>query len=278
MGLLFGREHHPHDRVSVASAVLVFAVSGLAALALVTLGVLYAVRRTATEEATSEARRVTEAVGNGVIAPALDDGILTGDPAAIATLDQVVRRQVLGEGIVRVKLWNPDGTIVYSDEPRLVGRKFELEDEEQSAFVTSKINANLSDLTRPENAFESRFGKLLQVYFPVRAPDGSPLLFEAYLPYDTITSNSQEIWRRFLPAFLAGLLVLEVTQVPLAYSLARRLRRGQDERESLLQRTIQASDRERRQIASDCTTAPSGPHRHSYQLAAIADRRRRRPT
>jgi signal transduction histidine kinase len=45
--------------------------------------------------------------------------------------------------------------------------------------------------------------------------------------------------------------VLEVVQLPIAWSLARRLRQRQREREALLVRTLEASDVERRRIASD---------------------------
>jgi signal transduction histidine kinase len=47
------------------------------------------------------------------------------------------------------------------------------------------------------------------------------------------------------------LLVLYLVQVPLAYSLARRLRARQREGEELLRRAIDASDLERRRIAAD---------------------------
>jgi signal transduction histidine kinase len=45
--------------------------------------------------------------------------------------------------------------------------------------------------------------------------------------------------------------MLEVVQIPLAWSLARRLRARLQERESLMQRALDASEVERRQIASD---------------------------
>ena len=49
-----------------------------------------------------------------------------------------------------------------------------------------------------------------------------------------------------------GVSMLSVRLIgPLAWSLARRLRRGQEERERLLLRAIEASELERRRIASD---------------------------
>ena len=50
---------------------------------------------------------------------------------------------------------------------------------------------------------------------------------------------------------IGALLILELVQIPLAISLARRVRAGQEERERLLLRAVEASDAERRRIASD---------------------------
>ena len=44
----------------------------------------------------------------------------------LAALDASTRIHVLGGDTVRVKLWAPDGTIVYSDEPSLIGEQFAL--------------------------------------------------------------------------------------------------------------------------------------------------------
>lgn len=46
-------------------------------------------------------------------------------------------------------------------------------------------------------------------------------------------------------------MFLQVVQIPLAWPLARRLRQRLEEREVLLERAMQASEIERRQIASD---------------------------
>jgi hypothetical protein len=86
-------------------------------------------RHIGTEQAIRDAARVTRLVG-GIIAPQLDDAVLRGDPAAVRRLDRVVRRSVTRHGIVRVKLWSRDARVLYSDEPRLIGRRFALEPEE----------------------------------------------------------------------------------------------------------------------------------------------------
>ena len=66
-----------------------------------------------------------------------------------------------------------------------------------------------------------------------------------------MSSSGRRIWRSFAPISLGALLVLELVQIPLAWSLARRLQQRQREREGLLQQALAASDMERRRIASD---------------------------
>jgi hypothetical protein len=98
----------PNAPVSVASSVLVFAVSGLAALALIAGGVVYSTRNTATQEAIDDSIRLTEVVSRGLVEPVLDEEILAGDEDALQRLDDVVKNQVIGESVVRVKVWSRD--------------------------------------------------------------------------------------------------------------------------------------------------------------------------
>jgi signal transduction histidine kinase len=76
-------------------------------------------------------------------------------------------------------------------------------------------------------------------------------LFEAYFRYAAVSAAGKDLWRSFAPTSLGALVALELVQIPLAWSLARRLRDRQQEREELLQRTIDASENERRRIAGD---------------------------
>jgi len=57
----------------------------------------------------------------------------------------------------------------------------------------------LSLAGRPENQFETHFGRLLEVYTRVQTPDGQPLLFEAYFSYEDVSRRSAEVLRSFRP-------------------------------------------------------------------------------
>src|SRR5262249_6005046 len=126
---------------------------------------------------------------------------------------------------------------------------------------------------RPENRFERRYGKLLEVYFPIRAPNGEKLLFESYLKFSSVAASGRSIWLAFVPALLGALVLLWLIQLPLSLGLARRIREGQRDREMLLRRAIDASEIERRRIAQDLHDgAVQNLAGVSYTLAAAADR------
>jgi signal transduction histidine kinase len=156
---------------------------------------------------------------------------------------------VLHEPVVRVKIWTASGQILWSDEPRLIGSRFPLGADELKAMRQGRTNAEVSDLSRPENRFERSYEKLLEVYLPIRGPGNRPLLFESYSRFSSITeSGRRQAQSLALP--LAGVLfLLWLATLPLAWRLARRLQQRQLERESLLQRAIDAQDTERRRIA-----------------------------
>jgi two-component system, NarL family, sensor kinase len=243
-------------RRSIPATVAAFAALGLAAVALVAVGAGLAIRSTTTSEALRNARQLTRSTALSAVVPDLSDGVLTGRRAAVARLDRAVRTRVLRSPVVRVKVWTLDGRIVYSDAAALIGRRFSLGEEEQSAAQAGRVDAEVSNASRPENVFERGLGKLLEVYLPVRTPSGHRLLYEEYLRYAAIAGSSRRQWVALLPPFGGGLLILALAQLPLAWWLARRLERREEEREGLLVRLVESSDRERRRLAHALHTGP----------------------
>jgi two-component system NarL family sensor kinase len=230
-----------------------FAAGGLLAACLVGAGTFLVVSRDAEDQAIRHAKDITQVEARGIVEPALTNVMLTDAQAAWDAMDTLCKQRILGGDVVRVKLWRADGTIIYSDQDKLVGQRFQLDSSELAALNsrTGAADASVSDLTAPENQYERNFGKLLQVYLAVHTPGGTPLLFETYQRYEAITQYQQSVWSSFLPVLLGGLGVLFVVQIPLAIGLARRLRISQAEREHLLERAINASEQERRRIARD---------------------------
>jgi two-component system, NarL family, sensor kinase len=245
------RDGDTHRPVSTVGPVLRFMAAG--AVVLVSLAGLLAfiARQAGTDEAVRSAAQTTAVTARGVVEPRLDAAVISRDPAALAAFDAAMRRYVLQGSLVRVKLWNSDDTVIYSDEPRLIGQSFSLNGAERVALNDQGSASEVSDLSRPENRFETPFGKLLEVYIGVRSASGERLLLETYYRYDAVTSAGEAAWRLFAPPSLGALLVLELVQIPFAWGLARRIRRQQAERESLLRHAVEASDVERRRIAGE---------------------------
>ncbi|MDQ1455629.1 MAG: two-component system, NarL family, sensor kinase [Actinomycetota bacterium] len=239
------------DRRVVAIQIGQFALVGAIALVIVGLATSLASRRVGEREAITDARSSAVIKAQGLVQPAITDGILAGSKAEIARLDGVIRRDVLDGSLVRVKIWNRAGNILYSDEPLLTGEHYQLGAGELRSIDSGVIEAEVSDLAKPENRYEVSYGKLLEVYLPIHTPSQTPLLFEAYYRYSLVAQSGSRLWHSFAPISLGALVMLELVQIPIAWSLARRLRMRLRERELLLHRALEASDVERRQIASD---------------------------
>ena len=249
-----------------------FALAGLVVLAVFGIAAVLVLRSLARDEALRDARQFAELAGQGIVEPTVVTTLLAGDPAALEAVDRAVNERVLGERVVRVKLWDADGRVVYSDEPRLIGARFPLDESKREVLRTGSTRAELSDLSGPENRFEQGQGDLYEVYLPIRAPDGTPLLFETYQRQGAVAATGRRIWLPFAALLLGSLLLLWLVQVPLAWRLGRRLQRTQEEREALLVRAVEASADERRRIAADLHDGPVQDLAGiSYSLSAAAE-------
>src|SRR3954471_13864235 len=201
-------------RPRVSSAIARFMLGSLAAIAVTVIGGFFVLRSIATREAVRDTRARVLIEGRLVEAAGLDDGVLTGDKRALAKLDEVVQGELLGESVVRVKLWARDGTILYSDEPALVGERYQLGDEEKEMFETGGADAELSDLRKPENRYERQEGKLLEAYTPIRTRNGTQVMFETYQRFGSVSASASRLLGALAPPLLGGILVLLLFQVP----------------------------------------------------------------
>jgi two-component system, NarL family, sensor kinase len=226
-------------------------VGSLVAFLVVVVTGFFALRSVAIRQATDETK--TQALVEGQLAEraGLTDGLLKGKRSAIARMDSVVLGSMIDESVTRVKIWSKDGRILYSDQPALIGNHYQLGADDLELFRTGGADAEVSDLSRPENRFERQEGKLLEAYTPIRTPNGTQVLFEIYQRFSSINASSAALLGKLAPPLIGGLLVLLLFQVPLAWSLARSLQRGHRDREALLNNAIEASTEERRRIASD---------------------------
>ncbi|MFN8156340.1 MAG: histidine kinase [Candidatus Nanopelagicales bacterium] len=246
-----GRSAGGKERQSLARPVGLFALTSLLALAVTAAAVVWLLRDSSRAEAIKDAKSLTDTYAKTVVVPELTDAVLNLDPKASAEFAAKVGPRLADPRVTRIKIWRSDGTIVYSDEPRLIGRSFELEEELQEVLARGGDEAEIGDTHNAENVFEQSDDLVLEVYTRVQTPSGVSALFEEYVPYNSVQDQSFSIWWAFAPIVIAALALLWLVQLPVAWSMARRIRDGQNERERLLRRALKASDTERRRIAAD---------------------------
>ena len=218
-----------------------FVVSGLAAVALIVVLVLVAFARAGREEAAASATEVTRVTATTVIAPLVDEQVLAGDRDALARLDAQLRLGALREPVLRVTIYRPDGTLVYSSNPDYGSSG--LTEEMREALRTGETYTRVGDPLEPGSDVPAGV-QLLDVYQPVVTPDGERLLIESCRRLTAVRADGRALIDRFAPYMIGGVLALQLINLPLAIVLVKRSRRQ-------LQREIQASDRERRRLAAD---------------------------
>jgi two-component system, NarL family, sensor kinase len=221
--------------------------------ALVAAAGLVEQREASKQEAVDNATQATGVLVHAVVQPAIADALLTknssGFASAFARLDEVVRGRVLTDTVIRVKLWTPDGRVVYSDEPRLVDQIFPLDASETAALRAASSVGGLTDLQEPENQFERKDAQLVEVYYPVWTPSGKEMLFETYMRYDQVVTHNEQGIESFASVAIGALLIMLMVQMPVSWAMIGRLRRVQQQRHHLLAGALTASAEERRRIA-----------------------------
>ena len=86
----------------------------------------------------------------------------------LENLDELLVTTPLADKIVSLRVWSPDGTILYSPDRSLIGQRFPVEGDLAAAWAGT-VTADMSSLSGEENTTErARWDRLLEMYVPVR--------------------------------------------------------------------------------------------------------------
>jgi two-component system NarL family sensor kinase len=232
----------------VRRQVTTFVTVGVVVLAVIAFGAVLASRIVARAEALRDAERVTDRLADLVVGPLLV-GALAGDPGARDELDLAIYNRLSDGTISEVNVWRRDGTIVYADQARIIGMQTPPPDEVVAAIERDTVSSELQDSDEagvlPENE------RFVEVYVPLALADGNRYAFEAYFSSARVDSQAAALVGTLVALAVVPLVVLQLVQLPIALSLARRVRRQEAERVRLLQRALSSSDKERAKIAAD---------------------------
>lgn len=139
----------------------------------------------------------------------------SGKVAHASAANRALTRPPLGRQIVAFKIWRPDGQIVYSTNPDIVGRRFPIKRALASAFA-GEVDSQIANLTEPENVFEARhWSRLIETYAPVRAEKSGAIVAVAEF-YQTTDDLEREVRAAQLRSWLMVSTATLVMFLPLA--------------------------------------------------------------
>ncbi|WP_307794459.1 sensor histidine kinase [Arthrobacter cavernae] len=213
--------------------------------------VAFWIRAEAERHALDNAKIITQGLADYAISPLMTEQLLARDPAALTQLDRLLQPWFDGGVVTRIKVWDAQGRVVYSDVDSLIGQTFDQPESARELLAGGPATATLESQNELENAFEETSGELLEVYVRSTAQSGTPLIFEAYYDGTGVRQEQEAVLYGMIPPLLLALAVLQLAQLIPAARLAHRIQAFQATRHSLLRHAVEASDLERRRIARE---------------------------
>ncbi|TMD28985.1 MAG: diguanylate cyclase [Chloroflexi bacterium] len=141
-----------------------------------------------------------------------DDLRLAGPNAArTAEIQGRLSGLIASGGMLRVKVYAPDGTILFSDVATLRGQNFGFEEDLKDAFAGTPF----ADLTQGDQGEERGTDALpaehvLEEYLPVRTSEGIPVVFEIYRDAGPIVASADASRRDTVLIAVAAAAILAI--------------------------------------------------------------------
>jgi putative nucleotidyltransferase with HDIG domain len=150
--------------------------------------------------------------------------------ARYADFNKFISQNIKSTRTVRIKVWNPSGTVVYSDARSLVGRRFPADTGLDQA-LHGQVSAEVSNLSDAENQSERGItgGRLMQVYIPIQFDRNGPVLgsFEIYQTYEPVAGDIANLQHTVYGMLGGGLFVLYVLLFGVVRSGSKTIERQQ---------------------------------------------------
>lgn len=245
------RRNSKSRRSALRRAFIQFTTRSLGALCILSLGALMISELIARHESLRDARAIGTAVAHGVAGPLVDAAVRRGQPARVERLATVLENRMRDGSVSHIKVWDGAGRVIWSDETALIGERFELTEAVSRLFGTRDAISEISEPDREENKEEVDEGAYVEVYVGTFDADGFPLVVESYVSPEFVDNGTVLILRSVLPFGIGGLVLMVLTLLPLAMSLARAVQKGEIEQQRLARKAVAAAEVERRRIARE---------------------------
>ena len=140
----------------------------------------------------------------------------TGDK--YTDFQEYINRSIEGTNVVKVKLWRLDSTVLYSNDPEIVGKKFETKEPLQIA-LKGEPHYEVTNLQADENYREaSQYNRLLEIYVPVYLDDANPTkvsgVYEVYMSVLPLNKYANDaMWSLYFGLGVLVLLLIIIAEV-----------------------------------------------------------------
>ncbi|NJM34153.1 MAG: hypothetical protein HC850_04915 [Rhodomicrobium sp.] len=125
-------------------------------------------------------------------------------PQSKAALSDLVKTAGFNQHVIKIKIWRTDGTIVYSNNEKLIGKKPPIS-ESLAKALTGVVAPEFNSLSDDENDAERILQRpLLEIYAPIREANGSKVIAVAEF-YQLADELADELsWVRLEGIFMVG--------------------------------------------------------------------------
>ncbi len=231
-----------HDRfrirfgaLSLTRQVAVLSLVPIAALGFLLAHVMQGQITARTLDDAGQSARLIARVG---IQPELSPSVMSNglSPAGIRALDQQLRTPSVARDLARIKIWNAQDRVIYSEDHSLIGRTLAPSQDLVDALTGRPHPAVLLTPSKGgETASEVGLGQLVEVYVPLNfRRSGRPAgVFEMYLSYKPIAAAVARDKRMIVLLIAVGLLLLWAILYRIVARASRRLRRQAAENDQL---------------------------------------------
>lgn len=232
---------HEYER----TLMLRFSLIGLAVTFAIAAALGYVLQRQLVAGALEAAAQIAARQVDAAVRPTIKDSDLAGElaPEVHAELDARVQRDLIGGGIVRIKLWNREGIVVYADVDAAIGER-DTGNHELAEALAGRTVTELSSLSKSENATERSWGKLLEVYVPLKATDSDEVVgaYEIYQTTSALDARITQIRTTIAVGVFGGFAMLYLALFGIMLGASRRLVAHSRENARLASEVVDAYD------------------------------------
>ena len=205
-----------------------FALCAGVALVIAAVAAFFFVRRYAVQHAEKTAVEHTEYLADSILPHQLRqfDFRLPATGGRLAALDRFAHQQLLSPGILRVKLYNPQGLVVYSSDHQLIGG-YSLEPDAMMAAFRGDPVSDVSHLNDEGGTAQDR--TVLESYARVSINGTRAGVVELYGDYAPIADDARSIFIPLAIGLAAVLIGLYLSFFPILRRVSRTMHGQLDE-------------------------------------------------